>query len=161
MKRLIDIVIFLAKRNLAFKWSNKILGSPPNGNFFRFLEILTERNSVSNKLQNRIIRHKPKQHYFSKDTQNELINLIARKAEKVLLTQHKQAKHFAVILDCTPDISHREQLTVILHFVQCADKSGAIGKEVFFGLFKSQWQHWKRLAECLPKTIRRIRVKRF
>ena len=131
LERLIDIVIFLAKRNLAFRDSCEILGSPHNGNFFGLFELLTKKDPVFNELQNTIIWHKSKQHYFSKDIWNELINLIAREAEKVLFTQLKQAKYFAVILDCNPDISHREQSTVILRFLQCNDKNGANVKEAF------------------------------
>ena len=54
-----------------------------------------------NELQNRTIRHKSKQVYLNKDILNDLINLIEKEAEQVLLTKYKQAKYFAVILDCT------------------------------------------------------------
>ena len=49
--------------------------------------------------------------------QNESINFIEKEAEKVLLSQLKQAKYFSVILDCTSGISYEKQLTVILRFV--------------------------------------------
>ena len=125
MERLIDIVIFLAERNLAFRGSNKTLGSPHNGNFLGLLEQLAKRNFVLNELQNRTIRPKSKPHYFDKDFQNKLINLLAKEAEKVLLTQLKQAKYFTVILDCTPNILREKQLTVILRSVQCDNENGA------------------------------------
>ena len=41
-----------------------------------------------------------------------------------------------MILDCTPDVSQEEQLTVILRFVQCNEEQGAIVKEAFFGYLK-------------------------
>ena len=117
LKRLIDIVIFLAERNLAFRGSNETLGLPHKGIFLELFELLAKWDPVLNELQNRIIGHISKKHYVSKDIQNEQINSIAKEAEKVLLVQLERAKYFAIILDCTPDISHREQLTVILRFV--------------------------------------------
>ena len=42
LKRLIDIVIFLAETNLAFRVSNEILGSPHKGNFFGIIWTTSE-----------------------------------------------------------------------------------------------------------------------
>ena len=128
LERLINIVIFSSKRNLAFRGSNKILGSPQNGNFLGLFELLAKRDSVSSELKNRVIRHTTKQHYLSSIIQNELIHVVAREVEKNLLKQLKKAKYFSMILDCTPDVSHEEQLTVILRFVQCDEEQGAIVK---------------------------------
>ena len=133
LERLIDIVIFLGERNLAFRGSDETLGSSQNGNFLGLFELLAKRDPVLNELQNRIIRHKTNQHYLSKSIQNELINLVAKETENALLTQLKQAKYYSIILDCTPDISHQEQMTVIFRFVQCDDEHGARVKEAFFG----------------------------
>ena len=118
MERLIDIVIFLGERNLAFRGSDETQGLPQNGNFLGLFELLVKRDPVLNELQNRIIRHKTKQHYLSKSIQNELINLVAKETENALLTQLKPAKYYSIILDCSPDISHQEQMTVIFRFVQ-------------------------------------------
>ena len=62
--------------------------------------------------------------------------MIAREAQRVLLTQLKQATYFAVILDCIPDISHQDKLTVILRFVQCNNKSGVNVKKAFLGILR-------------------------
>ena len=94
----IVVLIFLAKRNLAFRGLKETLGLPHNGKFSGLFE-LAKGDPVLNKLQNRIVSLKFKQHYLTKDIQNELINLIAKEAEKVLLTYPKQAKYFAVILN--------------------------------------------------------------
>ena len=64
-------------------------------------------------LKNRIIKHTTKKNYLSNAIQNELINIVAEKMEKELRTQLTKAKYYALSLDCTPDLSHKEQTTVI------------------------------------------------
>ena len=117
MERSTDIVIFLAEKNLAFEESDEVLGSPHNGNFLGLLELLAKRDPVLMELKNRIVKHTTKKHYLSNTIQNELINIVAEKVEKELMTQLTKAKYFALSLDCTPDISHKEQMTVALRFV--------------------------------------------
>ena len=104
-----------------------------------------------NELQNRIIRHESRQRYFDENIHSELINLIAKEAEKVLLTQFKQAKYFAVILDCTPDISHPEQLTATLRFVQCDDESDAKVKKTFWDYLRVNYSTGKRSLNVFLK----------
>ena len=82
LERLIDIVIVFFERNLAFRGSNKILGSPQNGNFLELFELLAKRDSVLSELKNRVIRHATKQHYLSITIQNKLIHVVAREVEK-------------------------------------------------------------------------------
>ena len=39
-ERLIDIALFLSERNLAFRGSEEVLGSPHNGNFLGIFELV-------------------------------------------------------------------------------------------------------------------------
>ena len=73
LERVINIVIFLAERNLDFRSSHETLGCPHKGNLLGLFDLLAKRNPFLNELQNRIIRHKSKQYYLNKDIQIELI----------------------------------------------------------------------------------------
>ena len=55
LARLIDIVIFLAERNLAFRGSNETLDLLHNGDFLGLFELLAKRDPVLNDLQTELL----------------------------------------------------------------------------------------------------------
>ena len=54
LERLIDIALFLSERNLAFRGSEEVLGSPHKGNFLGIFELLARRDPILKELQDRI-----------------------------------------------------------------------------------------------------------
>ena len=92
LERLIEIVIFLAEKNLAFRGSDEVLGSPHNENFLGLFQLLAKRDPVLMELKNRISKHTTKKHYSSNTIQNELIDIVAKKVEKESMTQLTKAK---------------------------------------------------------------------
>ena len=129
--------MFLSERNLDFRGSEEVLGSPHNGNFLGIFELLARRDPILKELQDRIKNKNTKDHYLSPTIQNELIELLATEVEKENLQQLKLAKYFSIILDCTPDMSHHEQMSVILRYVLCNEEA-AVVKETFFWLFENK-----------------------
>ncbi|KAF0717433.1 zinc finger MYM-type protein 1-like, partial [Aphis craccivora] len=57
--------------------------------------------------------HKTHTHYLGHDIQNELIEIMASEINKII----KSAKYYAIIMDCTPDISRQEQLSLVIRIV--------------------------------------------
>ena len=98
--------------------------------------MLAKKDPVLIELKNRVIKHTTIKHYLSNRIQNELIDIVAKKVEKELMTQLTRAKYYALSLDYTPDISHNEQMTVILRFVQCDEEDGVTVKEAFLGYLR-------------------------
>jgi hypothetical protein len=97
------------------------LYSSNNGNFLKFIEFLSKFDPVMKEHIRRISSQEIHCHYLGKDIQNEVIQLLANKIRFRIVTALKNAKYYSIILDCTPDINHTEQMTVIVRFVSTTE----------------------------------------
>ena len=157
LERFIDIALFLSERNLAFRGSEEVLGSPHNGNCLGIFELLARRDPILKELQDRIKNKNTKDHYLSPTIQNELIELLATEVEKENLQQLKLAKYFSIILDCTPDMSHHEQMSVILRYVLCNEEA-AVVKETFFGYLRISDSTGKGLLDAFLENATELQL---
>ena len=72
--------------------------------------------------------------YLSPTIQNELIKLLGKKVKHFILEQIEAAKYFSTLLDSTPDVSHINQMALIVRYVK-VDSSGVQIKESFLNFF--------------------------
>nr|GEU90746.1 zinc finger MYM-type protein 1 [Tanacetum cinerariifolium] len=130
--RIISIVKFLAKHNLAFRVLGEKFHVDSNGNFLGLIEMLEEFDPFIKKHVRRITSDEIHIHYLGHSIQNELIQLLARGIKSQIIQKIKQAKYFSVILDCTPDTSHQEQMSLILRYVNVGSTCVSV-EESFLG----------------------------
>ena len=122
LSRIIDVVIFLGQKGLAFRGSSARIGDVDNGNFLGLLELLAHYDPI---MEEHVTNVKVAQqrgerlqaHYLSPESQNEFINLCAARVRKCILDERELAKYYSVMVDSTPDSSHIEQTTFILRFL--------------------------------------------
>eukprot|EP00106_Octopus_bimaculoides_P018138 XP_014785580.1 PREDICTED: zinc finger MYM-type protein 1-like [Octopus bimaculoides] len=124
-----------SERNMAFRGVSDKLYIHGNGNFLGEVQLLVKFNLILAEHLPCIQNAETVAHYLGPDNQNELISLISDCILKVITNQEKAAKYYSIVLDCTPDISHQEQITMIIHFVELQKGKTKI-KEYFVRFLK-------------------------
>ena len=85
------------------------------------VELIAKFDPVMKEHTRRIQSEVIHDHYLGKTIQNELINIMGSKVRETIITSIKTAKYFAIILDCTPDVSHQEQFSLTIRHVKIDD----------------------------------------
>ncbi len=126
-----------------------------NGNFLSLVELMAQFDPVLSEHIRRIQNKETKVHYLSVVIQNEIMTLVRDKILEEIVRRVTKAKYFSIIMDCTPDISHKEQLSIVLRIVNCESSVGASVAEHFFGFFDVEDTTEKGLTEILLEHLQR------
>ena len=124
---ILDVVLFLSERQLPFRGSTTELNNPNNGLFLGNMELLSGHNKM---LKSHLVEVKKHQennsriqaHYLSPRSQNEFIDECSKVVLNAIVEEVKQALYYSIIVDGTPDVSHPEQITFILRYVNLNEK---------------------------------------
>ena len=117
LKRYLDTIKLLASQNLAFRGHDETPNSMNPGNFIAILQLLSKYDPIieSHLLH---VRSNPRSvSYLSHDIQNEFISLLAEEVRNKIISEVHAAKYFGVLFDSTPDVSHTEQLSQVIRYV--------------------------------------------
>lgn len=108
LKRLVAIIQSLAERNMGLRGTTDALYDPNNGNFHLYVlkhHIGLIQSGASHTT------------YLGNIIQNELIECIGKIIIETMAIEIKEVKYFSIIVDSTPDISHIEQVSLIVRTV--------------------------------------------
>ncbi|KAM7470081.1 hypothetical protein LguiA_008264 [Lonicera macranthoides] len=121
-----DCLKYLLRQGLAFRGYGEFEGSNNSGNFLELLHLLAEQNDSIYQ----VLKNAPKNHNMtSPDIQKDLINAAASVTIKAIMREIGD-ELFTILVDESHDISFKEQMVVILRYV---DKSGCV-VERFVGM---------------------------
>jgi hypothetical protein len=126
LKASIDVVRVLAFQGVAFRGRDESVGSKNRGNF---LEILDLTVSYNEEIAELIAKAPKNASYTSPKIQKEILQVFSTKVKKAIHDEIGDAK-FCIIVDEARDESMKEQMAIVLRFV---DKNGFV-RERFFGL---------------------------
>ena len=119
LKRVVSTVKFLSQRGLAFKGDVQQLGCSNNGNLLGCLEYLSEYDQMlADHLRKYGNKGKGNPSYLSWSTCDEFIELMAKKVKDVIVSEMEKSKYYSISVDSTPDMSHVDQLTFTVRYVE-------------------------------------------
>nr|XP_016850957.1 PREDICTED: zinc finger MYM-type protein 1-like [Anolis carolinensis] len=153
LKRLLCIVRFLGVQGLAFRGTKDVLFELDNGNFLKLVEHIAQFDDPMAEHVRRVSSKETHVHYLSKNVQNEFIAFLSGKIQNNILQQLHEATYYSIILDCTPDISNTEQMTLVVRFVKCEANEDASIKEHFLGFVPVANPSGEGLTEILLKEL--------
>ena len=156
LKHLLKITLSLASRNLPFRGSSQCLYEPDNGNFLKEVELLGSFDAVMENHLTKITDESSRTHYLGQQTQNELLQIISTKVLQTIQTQIQEAKYFSIILDCTPDINHKEQMSLIVRIADLVPKPNI--KEYFLGYMEVVETTGQNLSTVLLDKLKELNI---
>ena len=159
-KRLVAIVQFLAERNLAFKRTEEKVGyeSIHNGIFLGLVELFAKFDPVLEEHLRKVNANEMHNHYLGKDTQNELLDIMTTAVLNEILNRVKAAKYYAIILDCTPDLSHQEQMSLTIRFVSDGNLAPSGVDEHFIQFMQVESSTGENLYKTLLHTLEELKL---
>ncbi|XP_053569321.1 LOW QUALITY PROTEIN: zinc finger MYM-type protein 1-like [Bombina bombina] len=156
LHRLLDITLFLAKQNLAFRGHKEDESSFNKGNFLEMVEMLSKYDSVLKehliRLKRSTCKLKVSVSYLAPKTQNEFISVLANHVKEKLVMEIKSAKYFGIMFDSTPDISHTDQMSEVIRYVKISNRKVEV-KEVFLGFFPLKG---KKAADLSSEILKKM-----
>lgn len=116
--RVVATVKFLAERGLPLFGDNETVGSVRNGNFLGCLELIGKFDPfMAEHLSSKGNPGKGCTNYLSSTSVTEFLQLMSEKVLQHILIEVRKAKYFGLIVDSSPDISHIDQLSIVVRYV--------------------------------------------
>ena len=136
MTHIVDAVILLGRQGLPFRGHRESLSNPyqNTGNFLELLKFLSPYDSTIKEHLQKVTTEqqqlaakcseKPgpigpgsRLTFLSNDSQNKLISVIGSETSAEIIRRIKNCRAWSLIADTTPDVTHKEQLSICVRIV--------------------------------------------
>ena len=112
---LIDVVLVLTRNGLALRRSESS-DNYGDGNFCEIIHLIARHNpAMKSRLENR--NNKYRTTYMSPQSQNEFVTLLGEEIQETISKKVKRSGYCSVMAGTTPDVSHMDELSVAVRFV--------------------------------------------
>ncbi|XP_073061710.1 uncharacterized protein [Primulina eburnea] len=110
----IVVVRWLALQGCAFRGNDESLSSSNRGNFLELVKAFAKMNIEIDEV---VLENAPKNaQYIAPEIQKEILHIMANRVRK-MVREEVGDKYFCILVDEARDISKREQMAIILRFV--------------------------------------------
>lgn len=151
LKIIIDVILFCSKINLALRGTTEKIGDLNSGIFLQLIELISQYSPVLAQHVQEVRQSNFHTSYFSPTIQNEIIVLLGKTIRNKIISI-KEAKYYGIMFDCTPDVSHKEQMSQIIRYVKIADSEISI-EESFVDFIHSKEKTGTGLASEILKKL--------
>ncbi|CAF3731666.1 unnamed protein product [Rotaria sp. Silwood1] len=115
---LFDATKFLARQSLSFRSEVE-----SEGNFNQIVSLLRRYNNTTDQWYKDKSTRSYRVTYLSNDAQNEFISIIGKAVHDSIINRLNKSLFWSVMVDSTPDISHKDMISVIVQFVNEDDQA--------------------------------------
>lgn len=113
VKVLADVSRTLARQGLAYRGS----GSEESSNYQQIVQLVARHNPVVRRWLDDSKLRPYHTTYLSPTAQNEFIQLIGQEVRNTIIGQVRENGFYSVMADTTPDVSHKDMLSVVIRTV--------------------------------------------
>ncbi|KAL4149943.1 hypothetical protein QTP88_003794 [Uroleucon formosanum] len=153
--RVVETVSFLASRGLAFRGNSHNFGSKQNGNYLGCLELVAKFDPfLSAHIANYGNKGKGNVSYLSSNICDEFISLMSDTVIDKIVSEIKERKYFSLIVDSTPDVTTRDQLTVAIRYIS----NEGLPVERFLGFIPSVGHKGSDMEQALLKKFCELNI---
>lgn len=155
LEHIIEVVEFCGRQELALRGhrdSGPFSSDEPHSNDGVFRAALRLRLGAADQATMNLFQTAPRNaSYISWDTQNQIINCIAKRIQNQIVRDVSEAKYFSVLADETSDRSRIEQLSLSVRFV----KKNAVHEE-FLCFVPVESTTGEALAQCILTKLAQL-----
>lgn len=152
---MVAVVKFLSARRLALRGSSEKIGDVRNGNFLGCLELVAEFDPL---LATHITKYSNpgsgNVSYLSKTIYEEFVGLMGDAVLEFIKNEIKAVKFYSIVVDSTPDVSHCDQLAIIIRYLN--DDQPV---ERFIKYIPAVGHKAKEMEEAVLKTINDLDIR--
>ncbi|XP_060845918.1 zinc finger MYM-type protein 1-like [Rhopalosiphum padi] len=142
-------------RGLAFRGNSHNFGSKQNGNYLGCLELVAKFDPfLSAHIANYGNKGNGNVSYLSSNICDEFITLMSNTVIDKIVSEIKERKYFSLIVDSTPDVTTRDQLTVAIRYIS----NEGLLVERFLGFIPSVGHKGSDMEQALLKKFCELNI---
>ena len=130
--------------------------STNRGNFLELLNVIAKFDITTS---NRLTSGPRNAKYVHHDIQNELIHIMASMVREKISEEVRQAQHFALMVDETKDVSKKEQISIVLRYLNYDEKDHQYHiHEEFLHFIPADGLDAQSLLESVKQTLAKCNI---